>query len=104
LVRLLGLSADAGELGNGATCGIQLLPHHRASLAAPSTNNCAFGHDFREAALTNTGRPWPDLHRKVASEAVETQDPALERAADRGSAAFFFGNVAGPLVRNSSVV
>src|SRR2546425_449857 len=46
-------------------CGIALLPHHRASLAPPSTNNCAFGHDFREAALTNTGRPWPDSHRKV---------------------------------------
>src|SRR3989441_5137924 len=51
-------------------CGIALLPHHRASLAPPSTNNCAFGHDFREAALTNTGRPWPDSHRKVASVAA----------------------------------
>src|SRR3989442_2628108 len=54
------------ELRSRATCGIALLPHHRASLAPPSTNNCAFGHDFREAALTNTGRPWPDSHRKVA--------------------------------------
>src|SRR2546425_449617 len=53
-------------------CGIALLPHHRASLAPPSTNNCAFGHDFREAALTNTGRPWPDSHRKVASDLSQT--------------------------------
>src|SRR3989442_156060 len=58
------------ELRSRATCGIALLPHHRASLAPPSTNNCAFGHDFREAALTNTGRPWPDSHRKVTSKRV----------------------------------
>src|SRR2546422_5959312 len=55
-------------------CGIALLPHHRASLAPPSTNNCAFGHDFREAALTNTGRPWPDSHRKVVRSEEHTSE------------------------------
>src|SRR5207249_9223434 len=37
-----------------------------ASRVPPSTNNCSFGQDFREAARINTGCPRPNSHREVA--------------------------------------
>ena len=43
--------------------------HRRALLASPSTNNCAFGQDSREAACPNTGCPRPNSHRKVTEPA-----------------------------------
>src|SRR2546425_7434358 len=66
-VRPPGLRGAPRELRSRATCEIALLPHHHASRVPPSTNNCSFGQDFREAARTNTGCPRPNSHRKVFS-------------------------------------
>jgi hypothetical protein len=64
-VRPPGLRGAPRKLRSRATCEIALLPHHHASLVPPSTNNCAFGQDFREAARANTGCPRSNSHWKV---------------------------------------